>query len=484
MRVGTALVLSFALAGCGARSGLLFARGAEGEDAGRDASTVGRDASTAGPDAALDGGLDAAADAGLDASGACVPVDPRCGQAEICGNGDDDDCDGRVDEDCPCEPGRVQACFPGPPGNRGVGVCTDGAQTCEKTATWGPCTDAIVPREDVCNGADNLCTGCSEQRDCPILCPSPGDERVPVGAPMQDYPLWGRDFYTGPVRSWRWTAEGGPCDDIAPNLVSFDLDGADGENATFYPMLSGDYTIGLEVTTANGTVLDCEWIVHVAGPGLRVEMCYPESEEQDLDLFLHRPNTDTPWYPEGANAFQPLGGDSCGWHNCEATIRGEIAPGIPVARVDWGYEWSEIEECGNGPHGAEWRALGACANPRLDIDNNLAKASGVPENINVDVPGDGETFRIMVQNFSGELAHPLVNVYCAGQRVATYGAPPDEVEDFEGATGYDGIGAMWRVADVTTFVIPEDGTIDCDVAAVHPPGQGSGYDVTYEDPRY
>jgi hypothetical protein len=108
----------------------------------------------------------------------------------------------------------------------------------------------------------------------------------------------------------------------------------------------------------------------------------------------------------------------------------------------------------------------------------------VPENINLDNPSDGETFRIMIQNFTGELARPLVNVYCGGVRVATYGASPDELEGFEGVNGGDGIGAMWRVADVTTFVDADGTTTGCESVALHPPGEQTGYDITFEDPRY
>jgi hypothetical protein len=137
----------------------------------------------------------------------------------------------------------------------------------------------------------------------------------------------------------------------------------------------------------------------------------------------------------------------------------------------------------NGPQGSQWKALGYCANPRLDIDNNQTQGSGLPENINVDVPRDREMFRIMVHNFDGTVARPLVNVYCGGTRTATYGAAPDEVPGFQGASGYFKVGAMWRVADVTVHVQGAE-TTGCDVTALHPPGTGTGYDVTYSDPRY
>ncbi len=405
----------------------------------------------------------------------CVPVDDRCGAAEVCGDGDDDDCDGMADEGCPCAPGAVQPCFVGQPGRRNVGVCRDGAQVCEMTGTWGACLGGITPRSDVCNGVDNLCNGCSQQADCELRCPGAGDPRVPTGAPFTAYPLRGRDFYPGLARSWRWAVEGGPCDRLSTR-ASFTLEGAASETATLRPLLSGDYRVTLVVVTASGRTLSCTWLVHVEGPGLRVEMCYPESQSVDLDLFLSRPGFRGPWYPMGRDVFAPTP-SACGWHNCEATLRGSGA-----TRADWGYAPSPLAACVNGPHGAEWSALGSCANPRLDIDNNLSKATGVPENINVDAPRDGDTYRVMVHNFSGTRARPLVNVYCAGRRVATFGAPPDEVPRFEGETN-PMVGAMWRVADVRVRV-GVDGRTQCEVSRVARPGGAPGYDVTYNDPRF
>jgi len=298
--------------------------------------------------------------------------------------------------------------------------------------------------------------------------------------------LRGRDFYTGPARRWRWRVQGGPCDELAPNLVSFQLDGAHSQTATLTPKLSGDYRVTLQVTVPGGDVLECSWVVNVAGPGLRVEMCYPESETQDLDLYLHRPDDTTQWFVSGGTTFQPVPRASCAWDNCEARLRLSTDPstGGPLTRADWGYADTPLSRCVNGMNGDRWRARGSCANPRLDIDNNLSEGIGVPENINVDDPGDGQTFRIMVENFTGAVARPVVNVYCGGRRVATYGKAPDVVPHFQGPNGHRSVGAMWRVADVTTHVNAAGETTGCDVAQVHPPGRMSGYDVTRDDPRY
>ncbi len=464
------LLAAVGLAACGAKTGLDLG-GEAGPGSDGDADSDG--------DAEVDAEVDADPDeqeADLDADDGCVPVDDLCGRTEVCGDGDDDDCDGHADQGCRCEPGMVQRCFAGPPGRRGVGACSDGEQTCLMSGFWGPCEGGILPREDVCNGLDNRCDGCSQMDDCEISCPGPGDPRVADGAPFEPYPLRARDFYPGLVRSYRWTVQGGPCDGVAPRFSSHELEGERSEAATLTPRLSGEYAVTLTVVTEAGTTLSCQWIVHVRGPGLRVEMCYPESEYEDLDLFLKQPGAFTPWYLPPLDVFAPSQ-DQCGWHNCEALIRGS------GPRADWGYAASPLGECIGGPLGEQWRALGYCANPRLDIDNNLSEGTGLPENINIDAPRDGETFRIMIESFTGGTTRPLVNVYCAGRRVATFGAPPDEVPRFSGTSGHDGLGAMWRVADVTTRLAP-DGSLTCEVDGLHPPGSSTGYDVTYGDPRY
>ena len=142
--------------------------------------------------------------------------------AELCNNGLDDNCNGQVDEGCPCAPGMVQQCFAGPPGRRNVGICQDGTQICIGQGMWGECQGGIVPQPDQCNGADNLCNGCSQRRDCEIQCPSGADPRVPVGRPFNNYLLRGALFYRGAARSWSWRIEGGPCDRIGVALQSFE----------------------------------------------------------------------------------------------------------------------------------------------------------------------------------------------------------------------------------------------------------------------
>jgi hypothetical protein len=86
-----------------------------------------------------------------------------CG-SEVCDNGLDDDCDGRIDDDCNCIPGEMQGCYTGPVGVRGVGACTDGAQSCDDAVefgAWGECVGSVLPAAEVCDaaGVDENCDG-------------------------------------------------------------------------------------------------------------------------------------------------------------------------------------------------------------------------------------------------------------------------------------------------------------------------------------
>ena len=86
---------------------------------------------------------------------------------EVCGNDVDEDCDGFVapcqDGDVtgtPCHPGESQACFSGPPGTQGLGICAAGVRFCGEFDVWGPCEEEVLPATEVCgNGVDEDCDG-------------------------------------------------------------------------------------------------------------------------------------------------------------------------------------------------------------------------------------------------------------------------------------------------------------------------------------
>ncbi|MGC6416429.1 MAG: putative metal-binding motif-containing protein [Bradymonadia bacterium] len=73
---------------------------------------------------------------------------------EVC-DGNDNDCDGAVDEGvvgC-CQPGVVRQC------GVAVGVCQVGEQTCLDNNTFGRCIGSVEPVVESCNGFDDDCDG-------------------------------------------------------------------------------------------------------------------------------------------------------------------------------------------------------------------------------------------------------------------------------------------------------------------------------------
>ena len=396
------------------------------------------------------------------------PIAPGCGNEDICGNGLDDNCNGEADESCFCTSGEVQPCFLGPPNYAEVGACTMGTQTCQgggEFARWGPCSGGIWPTPEVCDDQDNDCNGCVDDSLCcdpPLDCPEPED--IAEAQPFTPYPLDGTQWYSGPANGWTWTVQGGPCDAIFTN-PSWEITGDDTATPTLTFTLSGDYTVTMTVDTPSGP-LQCVFVIHVVGPGLRVELCWEGTGERDVDLHLLREDLNVEWCHD----------HDCHFSNCK---------GYNWDHPEWSYAESPLAVCEDGPDGSNWQTRGSCANPRLDVDNIADE--DLPENINIDEPLDGQTFRIMVHYYSGPFldpgeAHPMVNVYCNGHRVATYGQAPDLVTGFDDPGGSGCQGHTWRVADVVTHV--SGGVTTCDVLPLYPDGQNQGYRVLYDDTSY
>ena len=76
---------------------------------------------------------------------------PACNNEEIC-DGQDNDCDGAVDEDCDCTDNTTREC------GIDTGECEKGTQTCEN-GKWGECNDMIRKAVEICDGKDNDCDG-------------------------------------------------------------------------------------------------------------------------------------------------------------------------------------------------------------------------------------------------------------------------------------------------------------------------------------
>jgi len=62
-----------------------------------------------------------------------------------------------------CQPGTTEACYDGPVGTQGVGICHAGTRTCYDNGFWSPCSDEVLPAAEICdNQIDEDCTGAAD----------------------------------------------------------------------------------------------------------------------------------------------------------------------------------------------------------------------------------------------------------------------------------------------------------------------------------
>ena len=399
----------------------------------------------------------------------------ECGEAELCGDmaegdGLDNDCNGSVDETCTCTYGSARSCFGGTPEQRGVGACADGMMHCGEFGRWSACTGGQVPVAEVCDGADNDCNGLMDDglADCASSVSCPGAERA---RPLATYALEGSRIYAGAATSWRWTVTCPPA--VATCPVPADPTARD---TSIFFVASGEYRVRVEIVTDTGETLACEWVVNVQGVGLRVELVWDTQGighgDTDVDLHLHRRSVprdvmtgETPMYTS----------DDCFFLNCKASTYDYDGAAL---RTRWGLpDTADLSACRDAPEGEGrlWEELrGACYNPRLDVDvitcdpaqtDPRAGDFCAPENINIDEPPIGDTYRVMVNyysqhDYSGP-TYPMVTIYCNGEIRGAFGSDP--LVTLRNGGGGARMNDNWMVADIVFF---EDvcGHVDCFVS--------------------
>ncbi len=408
------------------------------------------------------GGASGSGAAGKPVQNTCTSV---CGTVELCDDahlGFDDDCNGKVDEGCPCTPGQQHWCFPGDPSKHGDAGCTDGVEVCQADGTWGECTfgTTIKSANPSCFGAAT-CTNLDVVPFATVALP-----KATQG--------FGADADPG---SATYVVKCPPGVQTCPSV-----DTSTG-TPTFQPLQSGEYPVTFTKTVA-GVPHECKFSIFARAPGLRVELTWDNvgvesanpggAKGPDLDLHVHRPNTTTPW----------LGADDCSVDNCRID---QFADGTgPTWFTDTAdpHNWSKYADpsqntCYFAPHGVggQWKALGkGCHNPRLDLDT-FACEKGVadpqdgnfcsPENVNFDEVPDKSWVRVAVAYFGTCTktlpTHPTVTIHCDGSPVASLGPVGfDKPVTFEVA---DCGKKMWLAADV--YVTKGECGIDCKVVPLH-----------------
>lgn len=313
-----------------------------------------------------------------------------------------------------------------------------------------------------------------------FACPSPGDPRIPDARLFVPYLLDAAEFYDGDdIEGYTWYVSGSPCDRLFAALdpdatatsgkLSVTLSNANQQRAEVLFTSAGDYDVVVRIVTKSGD-LWCSFKLHVASPGIRVELCWdktgPAAHADAVDLDLHLAKAGTT-----AAFFTP---DDCYADTCQG------------AGTPWDYEsTAPLDQCtgASAQNYPTYASAGACPNPRLDADNGLDQRSAsryLTEAIALDAPRTGDRFRVMVHYAANMRAdrsadggsaanetHPIVIVYCDGALQGTFGGNPEVLGDPEEVRlSYEG--QMWRVADI----VSADGT--CNVAALASPQTGSG----------
>jgi hypothetical protein len=121
------------------------------------------------PDARPAGDQPGSADAGrpADSPGDATMMGARPDAADTSPSPDAGAGDGGPDARSGCGPNQIAACYTGPSGTSGVGLCREGSRTCQADGTFGACQGERIPGAEQCNGLDEDCDGAIDE-GCPV----------------------------------------------------------------------------------------------------------------------------------------------------------------------------------------------------------------------------------------------------------------------------------------------------------------------------
>ena len=157
---------------------------------------------------------------GMCTGGACLPTAMNdCNDGNPCTT---DSCEPSTGA-CTHEPNAdTVPCYTGTEGTEGVGLCKPGTRTC-KGGALGPCTDQVLPVNEICDGLDNDCDGGADE-GFPNL---DGDELASCVDPDDDGDGVPDDVDCAPLQASVYPG--------APELCNGADDDCDGETDEGYP---------------------------------------------------------------------------------------------------------------------------------------------------------------------------------------------------------------------------------------------------------
>lgn len=230
------------------------------------------------------------------------------GKPDRCKDGVDQDCSGSdgdgkgsKGESCTCTPGDTQACDQTSdgkpitfPGGKPQGACSSGSRTCvvdaiTKAAVFGPCTGAVAPEKEICNGGiDDDCDGFADMQDTD----------PPLNTSTWSYDGDGDGYVVGSNARTEWCADERPstcptglatCDKLKWKLGNLPGPDCDDANENARPD-------AIEKCNADPTLppvdLDCNGITNAPGAG--------DCQCRDGDVVACAPGDKS--YPSGAVA--------------------------------------------------------------------------------------------------------------------------------------------------------------------------------------
>jgi hypothetical protein len=362
--------------------------------------------------------------------GACLGgVGPRTTnptEAGFC-NGEDDNCNGQIDEGCGCTPsGTVQDC------GTDVGLCELGTQTCQVDGTWGPCQGGVSPTARVCDTGDHDCDGTPDYQQPPCQCLN-GSSR-PCGTDVGECVAGTQTCVGGQWGACQGSVGAAPelcdgkdndCDNVVDNGLrrptavacwvrpggSGQLVCTDPHNFTVPPLATVALD-GRQSSDPDGQALSYRWRIASAPAGSTVTISNPTSARPDLfaqlagDYLVCLTVTDT---------------TSCA--SDEACVTIHVVPSSRIhIQLVWDRDETDVDlhfmldsinnflDDGSGPPGQvancskakdcsfickvpSWGGGGSADDPRLDIDD--VDGYG-PENINLDAPFNQNPYVIAV----------------------------------------------------------------------------------------